>query len=125
MGDLTSRWVSLAASVVLPATSASATLGRPSDGVGRAIMGAAGSKAGTGNGVATCTAPRCCGLFEMRILSPLSDEISMESTVDSSIISMSFFTYRKSIIDLRSAPRPASGQLDELACELREDPWPG
>ena len=32
------------------------------------------------------------GVFEMRIFIPLSDEISIESTVDSSSISMSFFT---------------------------------
>ena len=33
-----------------------------------------------------------CGLFEMRIFIPLSDEISIESTVDSSRMSISFFT---------------------------------
>jgi len=40
---------------------------------------------------ATCI-PRPEGLFEMRILIPLSDVISRESTVDSSTISMSFLT---------------------------------
>ena len=48
--------------------------------------------AGIGIGAATCTAPRCCGLLEMRIFIPLSEVISMESTVDSSIMSISFFT---------------------------------
>src|SRR5258708_25049007 len=51
-------------------------------------------------GAATWTVPRCCGLLEMRIFIPLSEVISIESTVDSSIMSISFFTYRKSIIGL-------------------------
>ena len=50
-------------------------------------------------GAATWTAPRFCGLLEMRIFIPLSDEISIESTVDSSMMSMSFLTYRRSIIE--------------------------
>ena len=40
---------------------------------------------------ATCT-PRPLGLLEIRIFIPLSDEISIESTVDSSMMSMSFLT---------------------------------
>ena len=43
------------------------------------------ASAASAPGAATCTAPRCCGLFEMRIFIPLSDEISIESTVDSSM----------------------------------------
>jgi hypothetical protein len=44
------------------------------------------------SGGATWTVPRCCGVLEMRIFIPLSVEISMESTLDSSSISTSFFT---------------------------------
>ena len=43
-------------------------------------------------GGATCIAPRPLGLFEIRIFMPLSDEISIESTVDSSRMSISFLT---------------------------------
>jgi hypothetical protein len=62
----------------------------PSAGVRRGA--GAGITAGICIGCATDTAPRCCGVFEMRIFIPLSDEISMESTVDSSSSSTSFFT---------------------------------
>jgi hypothetical protein len=51
----------------------------------------AGSIAGMGTDAAICT-PRCCGLLDSRIFIPLSVEISIESTVDSSRISISFFT---------------------------------
>jgi hypothetical protein len=37
-------------------------------------------------------AARCCELFEIRSFIPLSEEISMESTVEPSSISISFFT---------------------------------
>jgi len=43
-------------------------------------------------GGAICIVPRPLGLFEIRIFIPLSDEISIESTVDSSRMSMSFLT---------------------------------
>ena len=55
--------------------------------------------AGTASGsspppVRACAAiiTACCCAFEILIFMPLSDEISRESTVDSSRISMSFFT---------------------------------
>ena len=59
-------------------------------GLQRPLEDGAAIMAGIGTGAATDT-PRCVGLFAMRILTPFSDEISMESTEDSSIISMSFF----------------------------------
>jgi hypothetical protein len=49
-------------------------------------------QAGIAIGAATCIAPRCCGVFDILIFIPLSDEISIESTLDSSSISTSFFT---------------------------------
>jgi hypothetical protein len=52
----------------------------------------AGNTVGTDTGAAIGTAPRCTGLLAIRILMPFSVEISIESTVDSSIMSMSFFT---------------------------------
>ena len=67
--------------------------GEGSAGVGCAapIIGGASIGAMTAGG-ATCMAPRPLGLFEIRIFIPLSDEISIESTVDSSRMSMSFLT---------------------------------
>src|SRR4051812_2698316 len=50
----------------------------------------------------------------MRIFIPLSEVISMESTVDSSIMSINFFTYRRSII-------AASAKFYQLSGEMRED----
>ena len=51
-----------------------------------------GITAGIGTGVAIETPPRVTGLFAIRIFTPFSDEISIESTEDSSIISINFFT---------------------------------
>src|SRR3954468_10098182 len=70
---------------------------------------------GSATGAATCTVPRCCGLLEMRIFIPLSEVISMESTVDSSIMSISFFTYRKSIMSI------GLSKFDQFAVEMRQD----
>src|SRR3954467_8083757 len=92
----------------------------PAPGVRRGI----GAVIIVGIGAAICTAPRCCGLLEMRIFIPLSDVISIESTVDSSMISISFFTYRKSIKGLlKGAPgvAAASRELHQLAREAREN----
>jgi len=47
-----------------------------------AAAGAAATICGIATGAATCTAPRCCGVFEIRIFTPLSDESSIESTLD-------------------------------------------
>ena len=60
----------------------------------------------------------------MRIFIPLSDVISTESTVDSSIISISFFTYRKSIIGLyRVAPKRRDRHPSSISSRVkaRED----
>jgi hypothetical protein len=89
IGDFTSSSDVLGASWRAGSVSAGAAI--PSAGVARAPV-TAGRSAGTETGAATWTAPRCCGLLEMRIFMPLSDEISMESTVDSSKISISFLT---------------------------------
>ena len=86
IGDLTSRNFDFAASAL--GASAVAALGS-TDACG---CTAGGSSAGIAIGAATCTAPRCCGVFEILIFIPLSDEISIESTLDSSSISTSFFT---------------------------------
>jgi hypothetical protein len=45
-----------------------------------------------GSGAGICSAPRCCGVFEIRIFIPLSEEISTESTDEPSSISISFLT---------------------------------
>jgi hypothetical protein len=89
IGDLTSM-----PAAVLASARESSTAGRPSAGVRRP-----GSNAACGAiigaimvGWATCMAPRPVGLLEMRSFMPLSDDISMESTVDSSSMSMSFLT---------------------------------
>ena len=73
----------------------SATAGIPAGGV---EARASAISAGIGIGAATCIVARCVGVLLMRIFIPLSDEISMESTDDSSSISTSFFTYRRSIM---------------------------
>ena len=62
----------------------------PSPGVMRGP--AAGNRAGIDTGVATCTVPRWDGDFDRRIFIPLSVEISIESTLDPSRISISFLT---------------------------------
>src|ERR1019366_2987949 len=51
----------------------------------------------------------------MRIFMPLSDEISMESTLDPSSISTSFLTYRRSII---------SPQFDQFPRKFRDNVRP-
>src|SRR5882762_6655780 len=83
-------------------------------------------------GAAIWTAPRCCGVFEILIFIPLSDEISIESTLDSSSISTSFFTYRRSIIVFsgkreagrgkrRSAPRmPVRSGSWRCSCDFQK-----
>ena len=65
---------------------ASAGVGWTDEIIGGAIIGAITA------GGATCIAPLPLGLFEIRIFMPLSDEISIESTVDSSRMSISFLT---------------------------------
>jgi len=60
------------------------------------IAGAGGAACTTG--ATACMVPRAEGVLLMRIFIPLSDEISIESTEDSSSISTSFFTYLRSII---------------------------
>ena len=68
-------------------------IGTADDVVGVAIGNTAGNATGAGIGAArVIAAARCCGLFEIRSFMPLSVEISMESTVEPSSISMSFFT---------------------------------
>src|SRR4051812_15472315 len=58
----------------------------------------------------------------MRIFIPLSEVISMESTLDSSIMSISFFTYLRSIIGWLEGPLDRrSTELDQLPGEMRED----
>ncbi len=89
IGDFTSSSFAFAGSAL---GGSSCTAGIPATGVVRASAIGAGMSVGIGIEGATCTAPRCCGDFEMRIFIPLSEEISMESTVDSSSISTSFFT---------------------------------
>src|SRR4051812_5231591 len=86
----------------------------PCAGVWRGASAGAAT-AGSATGAATCTVPRCWGLLEMRIFIPLSEVISMESTVDSSIMSISFFTYRRSIISI------GLSKFDQFAVEMRED----
>ena len=54
-------------------------------------------------GDAICTLARWFEVFEIRIFMPFSDEISMESTDDPSIMSTSFLTKRRSIMP-RSLP---------------------
>ncbi|MNC88344.1 hypothetical protein D3C83_41470 [compost metagenome] len=51
-----------------------------------------GAAAIIGIGAAKATPARPPGFFAMRILMPFSVDISIESTDESSIISMSFFT---------------------------------
>src|SRR5512146_1378412 len=99
------------------ATSGSATTGTPCAGDRRPT--GAGTIVGIGSGVATCMAPRCCGLLEMRIFIPLSEVISIESTLESSMMSISFLTYRRSIIGVLESHR--SPELDQLVRESRED----
>src|ERR1041385_3943451 len=93
----------------------------PCAGVKRAVAMASvmpgGGATGIATGAATCTVPRCCGLLEMRIFIPLSEVISMESTVDSSIMSISFFTYRRSIM------KPGLSEFNQFAVEMGEDHW--
>ena len=73
-------------------TGSGAVTATPADGVERESIMGADITAGTCTGVAICTVPRCVAVFEIRILMPFSDAISIESTDDSSIISISFFT---------------------------------
>ena len=64
-------------------------------GAAPSIYWGAGISAGgsmLGIGAATCTVPRCAGVFEMRIFIPFSEEISIESTEDPSSMSSSFLT---------------------------------
>ena len=89
MGDLTSSRFDFGAST-LGAGSLSAMASMGSVGVRRAT--GAANKAGMATGEEICTAPRCCGVLEMRIFIPLSDEISTESTDEPSSISISFLT---------------------------------
>src|SRR6185312_28458 len=87
-----------------PAEPPSAIAATPSPGVGRA---GAGRSAGRGTGVATCTVPRWAGDLEMRIFIPFSVEISIESTLEPSRISISFLMYRRSIIKMEESPLPS------------------
>jgi hypothetical protein len=89
IGDLTSSSVDAGRAGAATALSLGAAV-TPAGGVIRASI--IGITAGIGTGVAIETPPRVTGLFAIRIFTPFSDEISIESTEDSSIISINFFT---------------------------------
>jgi hypothetical protein len=88
IGDFTSSWSVRAAG----APPAAAGAGAASADAGSAAAIGGGIIAGLGIGAAIGIAPRGGALFDSRSFIPLSEEISMESTVEPSSISISFLT---------------------------------